>query len=210
MVALAAGVDAGPLQTFSIGFREEAFSELPYARQVAERFGTRHVEEIVTPDAVDAARRADPLLRRAVRRLVGDPDVPGLAAGAPERQGGALGRRRRRGVRRLRPLRPRPEGGGAARAGCPAGCGGRAGAAGPGLAQGRLAAAAAAGQDAADEPVAGRRPTPTPTRCPCAGCRCGGGCWPPDLVGRAQRPRPGARSSATATRRPGRTTPWAG
>src|SRR5206468_4528288 len=41
-----------PLQTFSIGFREESFSELPYARQVAERFGTRHVEEVVTPDAV--------------------------------------------------------------------------------------------------------------------------------------------------------------
>ena len=30
---------------------EAAFSELPYARQVAERFGTRHVEEVVTPDA---------------------------------------------------------------------------------------------------------------------------------------------------------------
>jgi asparagine synthase (glutamine-hydrolysing) len=41
-----------PLQTFSIGFREEAFSELPQARQVAERFGTRHREEVVTPDAV--------------------------------------------------------------------------------------------------------------------------------------------------------------
>jgi asparagine synthase (glutamine-hydrolysing) len=41
-----------PLQTFSMGFREESFSELPYARQVAEQFGTRHTEEIVTPDAV--------------------------------------------------------------------------------------------------------------------------------------------------------------
>jgi asparagine synthase (glutamine-hydrolysing) len=40
------------LQTFSIGFHEKAFSELPYARQVAERFGTRHTEEVVTPDAV--------------------------------------------------------------------------------------------------------------------------------------------------------------
>jgi asparagine synthase (glutamine-hydrolysing) len=39
------------LQTFSIGFHEEAFSELPYARQVAERYGTSHVEEIVTADA---------------------------------------------------------------------------------------------------------------------------------------------------------------
>jgi asparagine synthase (glutamine-hydrolysing) len=52
VVASSAGATQGPLQTFSIGFQEEAFSELPYARQVAERFGTRHVEEIVTPDAV--------------------------------------------------------------------------------------------------------------------------------------------------------------
>jgi asparagine synthase (glutamine-hydrolysing) len=35
-----------------MGFPDESFSELPYARQVAERFGTRHVEEVVTPDAV--------------------------------------------------------------------------------------------------------------------------------------------------------------
>ncbi len=43
---------AEALQTFSIGFREESFSELPHARLVARRFGTRHVEEVITPDAV--------------------------------------------------------------------------------------------------------------------------------------------------------------
>lgn len=52
VVALAAGSTQGPLQTFSMGFHEESFSELPYAREVAQRFGTRHVEELVTPDAV--------------------------------------------------------------------------------------------------------------------------------------------------------------
>jgi asparagine synthase (glutamine-hydrolysing) len=52
MVATAAEPVRGPIQTFSIGFREESFSELPYARQVAARFGCRHVEEVVTPDAV--------------------------------------------------------------------------------------------------------------------------------------------------------------
>ena len=52
MVAASAGLTNGPLQTFSIGFADEALSELPYARQVAEQFGTRHIEEIVTADAV--------------------------------------------------------------------------------------------------------------------------------------------------------------
>src|SRR5262245_41758857 len=52
VVASSAGATSGPLQTFSIGFREESFSELPYARKVAEKFGTRHEEEVVTPDAV--------------------------------------------------------------------------------------------------------------------------------------------------------------
>jgi asparagine synthase (glutamine-hydrolysing) len=42
---------AGSIQTFSIGFHDERFSELPYARQIAERYGTRHIEEIITPQA---------------------------------------------------------------------------------------------------------------------------------------------------------------
>jgi asparagine synthase (glutamine-hydrolysing) len=52
LVALCAGRVQGPLQTFSIGFGEATFDELPYARQVAEQYCTRHVEEVVTPDAV--------------------------------------------------------------------------------------------------------------------------------------------------------------
>ena len=51
IVALSAGATQGPLQTFSIGFAEERYSELPYAREIANRFGTRHSEQIVTPDA---------------------------------------------------------------------------------------------------------------------------------------------------------------
>lgn len=53
VVASCAGMTQGPLQTFSMGFREGAFSELPHARLVADVFGTKHVEEVVTPDAVD-------------------------------------------------------------------------------------------------------------------------------------------------------------
>jgi asparagine synthase (glutamine-hydrolysing) len=41
-----------PLQTFSIGFHEEKFSELPEARRTAAFFGAKHHEETVTPDAV--------------------------------------------------------------------------------------------------------------------------------------------------------------
>jgi asparagine synthase (glutamine-hydrolysing) len=53
VVAMCAGETAAPLQTFSIGFEEEQVSELPYARAIADRFGTRHVEHVVTPDAAN-------------------------------------------------------------------------------------------------------------------------------------------------------------
>lgn len=51
VTAAAAKSSGTAIQTFSIGFEDERFSELPYARQVARQFGTRHAEEIVTPDA---------------------------------------------------------------------------------------------------------------------------------------------------------------
>jgi len=51
IVALMSGLRSDPVQTFSIGFNEEEFSELPHAREVAQHFGCHHTEEIVTPEA---------------------------------------------------------------------------------------------------------------------------------------------------------------
>ena len=50
VVAAMARGSAQPVSTFSIGFQEDAYNELPYARQVAELYGTRHHELIVKPD----------------------------------------------------------------------------------------------------------------------------------------------------------------
>ncbi len=51
VVALMAGLMDQPVKTFSIGFAEDAYNELPYARMVAERYHTEHHEFVVTPDA---------------------------------------------------------------------------------------------------------------------------------------------------------------
>ena len=51
LAALAAGESSEPLRTFSIGFEERSFDELADARRVAERYGTRHRELVLRPDA---------------------------------------------------------------------------------------------------------------------------------------------------------------
>jgi asparagine synthase (glutamine-hydrolysing) len=51
LAALAAEETAEPLRTFSIGFEERSFDELADARLVAERYGTRHREFVLRPDA---------------------------------------------------------------------------------------------------------------------------------------------------------------
>ena len=46
-----------PVRTFAMGFDESKYNELPYARLVAEKYGTEHHEQIVKPDAVDLVPR---------------------------------------------------------------------------------------------------------------------------------------------------------
>jgi asparagine synthase (glutamine-hydrolysing) len=60
VVAMMAGLSDRPVKTFSIGFEEEAFSELPFAREVAQRYSTDHTEFVVKPEMADVL----PLLAR--------------------------------------------------------------------------------------------------------------------------------------------------
>jgi asparagine synthase (glutamine-hydrolysing) len=52
VVALMARHSSTPVRTFSIGFADEEYNELPAARLVAQRYGTMHEEFVVEPDAV--------------------------------------------------------------------------------------------------------------------------------------------------------------
>src|SRR5262245_32807141 len=49
IVAIMAREAGARVKTFSIGFREQGYNELPYARRVAEWFGTEHHERLVEP-----------------------------------------------------------------------------------------------------------------------------------------------------------------
>jgi len=53
VTAMMAAESSGPVKTFSIGFEDEGFNELPYARKVAERYATDHHEFVVKPAAAD-------------------------------------------------------------------------------------------------------------------------------------------------------------
>jgi len=50
VVGLMAGHMTQPVKTFSIGFNEDSYNELKYARLTAEKFGTDHHEFFVTPE----------------------------------------------------------------------------------------------------------------------------------------------------------------
>ena len=53
VVALMARHMGQPVKTFSIGFNEDSYNELKYARLTAKKFGTEHHEFLVTPEVCD-------------------------------------------------------------------------------------------------------------------------------------------------------------
>src|SRR5580704_5613100 len=57
IVASMARQSSEPVKTFSIGFEEAEFNELPHAAQVAKHCGTDHHEILVRPDSVDLVSR---------------------------------------------------------------------------------------------------------------------------------------------------------
>jgi asparagine synthase (glutamine-hydrolysing) len=68
VAALMSELSDRPVKTFSIGFEEQEFSELDYAREVAQRYGTQHTEFIVKPEMADVL----PLLARHYGEPFGD------------------------------------------------------------------------------------------------------------------------------------------
>lgn len=52
-VALASKLSDTPIHTFSVGFEDSKFSELPYAALVAEHFGTAHHEFVIDSEGVN-------------------------------------------------------------------------------------------------------------------------------------------------------------
>jgi asparagine synthase (glutamine-hydrolysing) len=56
VVALMARATSQPVKTFSVGFRHAEFDEAPYARLVAQKFGTDHHELIFEPDLIETVQ----------------------------------------------------------------------------------------------------------------------------------------------------------
>jgi asparagine synthase (glutamine-hydrolysing) len=57
VVALMAEASTDAVRTFTVGFEDERYDERRYARAVSERYGTRHEEVVLEPDAVDTLPR---------------------------------------------------------------------------------------------------------------------------------------------------------
>lgn len=57
VTAMACRVRGRPIKTFSVGFEEAGFDQLPFARMLARKYGTQHFEEHVRLDPLEAVAR---------------------------------------------------------------------------------------------------------------------------------------------------------
>jgi asparagine synthase (glutamine-hydrolysing) len=57
VVAMMRRSSADPVKTFSVGFTDATYNELPYARTIANYFGAEHYEAIITPAAVSLPKK---------------------------------------------------------------------------------------------------------------------------------------------------------
>ena len=60
IVALMSHGASQPVRTFSMGFEDGSYNELPYAREIATLFGTAHTEQLVTANLVELFNRLVP------------------------------------------------------------------------------------------------------------------------------------------------------
>lgn len=60
IVALMSQGASTPVRTFSMGFEDGSYNELPYAREIATLFQTQHTEQLVTANLVDLFERLVP------------------------------------------------------------------------------------------------------------------------------------------------------
>jgi len=54
IVASMARQQSGPVKTFTIGFKDQAFDESAHARRIARQFGTEHHELVLEPEVIDS------------------------------------------------------------------------------------------------------------------------------------------------------------
>jgi asparagine synthase (glutamine-hydrolysing) len=71
VVALMARATSKPVKTFSIAFGHDDFNEAPYARLVAQAFGTDHHELVVEPNILETVQT----LTRSLEEPFGDPSM---------------------------------------------------------------------------------------------------------------------------------------
>jgi asparagine synthetase B (glutamine-hydrolysing) len=73
----------GDAKTYSIGFAENSYNELPYAKKVAAHLRVAHTYDVLKPDITALFERLIYFLERPDRRLLDLPDFSGVPICTP-------------------------------------------------------------------------------------------------------------------------------